>query len=290
MRSLVRNSILPLTLVIVGAAAVMGDGAGKTHAAGNSGHSGFGKSGEPRRSQPGQDRDLPATASAKDGNAYTPRRTEENARIGAVFERDDHHGAHFCTASVVRSPGRNMLITAAHCAFDADSGQPRNDLVFAPGYRDGDEPTGLWKVDKVVVDDRWATSQDEDLDVAFLVLDQKSGKNIQDLLGGNTLGTDRGFANKVKITGYPTSRDTPISCQNRTTKFSDAQLRIECTHLESGTSGSPWLTDYDPKSHTGTVIGVLGGHEGGGDQDDVSYAAYFDDDIAKLYRRAQDED
>lgn len=62
------------------------------------------------------------------------------------------------------------------------------------------------------------------------------------------------------------------------------------THFQDGTSGSPGLVGYDPKSYTGTVIGVLCGHEGGGDQDDVSYAAYFDDDIAKLYRRAQDED
>jgi V8-like Glu-specific endopeptidase len=88
---------------------------------------------------------------------------------------------------VVRSPGRNKLIIAAHCAFDADSGQPLDDLVFAPGYRNGDEPAGLWKVGKVVVDDRWATSQDEDLDVAFLVLDQKAGDDIQDVLGGSTL-------------------------------------------------------------------------------------------------------
>ncbi|WEO98967.1 trypsin-like serine protease [Streptomyces sp. FXJ1.172] len=289
MRSLARNAVLLLTLVIVGTAAVVGDAAWETHTATSSGRGGFGKSGERGQSPQDQDQVLSATAPAKDGTAYTPRRTEENARIGAVFEKDDQ-GAHFCTASVVQSPGRNMLITAAHCAFDADAGQPLNDLVFAPGYRNGDEPTGLWKVSKVVVDDRWAKSQDEDLDVAFLILDQKDGKNIQDVLGGNTLGMNRGFDNKVKITGYPASRDTPISCQNRTTKFNDTQLRIQCTDLEDGTSGSPWLAHYDPKSHTGTVIGVLGGHEGGGDQDDVSYAAYFDDDIAKLYRRAQDED
>ncbi|WP_234377238.1 serine protease [Streptomyces sp. TP-A0356] len=278
-----------MTLVIVGAVAAVGDAAEETHRARSSWRSGFGKAGEPGQSRQDQDQPLSATAPAEDGNAYTPRRTEENARIGAVFEKNDQ-GAHFCTASVVQSPGRNMLITAAHCAFDADTGQPLNDLVFAPGYRNGDEPTGFWKVSKVVVDDRWAKSQDEDLDVAFLVLDQKDGKDIQDVLGGNTLGINRGFDNKVKITGYPTSRDTPISCQNRTTKFSDTQLRIQCTDLGDGTSGSPWLADYDPKSHTATVIGVLGGHEGGGDQDDVSYAAYFDDDIAKLYRRAQDED
>ncbi|MFI2187248.1 trypsin-like serine peptidase [Streptomyces sioyaensis] len=281
--------MLPLTSVVMLAAAVVGYATEQTDISSGSslGRSGFGKSGE--SSQDPQDQDPKATAPADDGSAYTPRRTEQNARVGAVFEKDDS-GDHFCTASVVQSPGRNMLITAAHCAYDIDAGSTVDDLVFAPDYRDGDEPTGLWKVKKVIVDDRWAKSQDEDLDVAFLVLDKKSGKQIQDVLGGNTLGIDRGFDNDVKITGYPTSRNTPISCQNRTTKFSDTQLRIQCTDFEGGTSGSPWLADYDPKSHTGTVIGVLGGHEGGGDEDDVSYAAYFDDDIAKLYKHAQDED
>ncbi|PJJ03207.1 V8-like Glu-specific endopeptidase [Streptomyces sp. 2333.5] len=281
--------MLPLTSVVMLAAAVVGYATEQTDISSGSslGRSGFGKSGE--SSQDPQDQDPKATAPADDGNAYTPRRTEQNARVGAVFEKDDS-GDHFCTASVVQSPGRNMLITAAHCAYDMDAGSTVDDLVFAPDYRDGDEPTGLWKVKKVIVDKRWAKSQDEDLDVAFLVLDKKSGKQIQDVLGGNTLGIDRGFDNDVKITGYPTSRNTPISCQNRTTKFSDTQLRIQCTDFEGGTSGSPWLADYDPKSHTGTVIGVLGGHEGGGDEDDVSYAAYFDDDIAKLYKHAQDED
>ncbi|MDC7337962.1 trypsin-like serine peptidase [Streptomyces lydicus] len=288
MRSLAWKSVLPLTVVVIMAAAVVGYAAEESDMTGNvASHKSFGKSGE--SGEDPQDQDPAATAPADDGNAYTPRRTEQNARVGAVFEKDDS-GDHFCTASVVQSPGRNMLITAAHCAYDAEAGSTVNDLVFAPDYRDGDEPTGLWKVKKVIIDDRWAKSQDEDLDVAFLILDKKDGKQIQDVLGGNTLGIDRGFDNEVKITGYPTSRDTPISCQNRTTKYSDTQMRIQCTDFEGGTSGSPWLADYDPKSHTGTVIGVLGGHEGGGDQDDVSYAAYFDDDVAVLYRRAQDKD
>ncbi|MFI5522062.1 trypsin-like serine peptidase [Streptomyces platensis] len=290
MRSLARNSVLPLTFVVMVAAAVVGyatEEADTNSSSGIGGRSSFGKSGE--AGQDPQDQDPAATAPAGDGNAYTPRRTEQNARVGAVFEKDDT-GDHFCTASVVQSPGRNMLITAAHCAFDSDGKTPVDDLVFAPDYRDGEEPTGLWKVKKVILDDRWAKSNDEDLDVAFLILDKKKDKQIQDVLGGNTLGIDRGFHNEVKITGYPTSRDTPISCQNRTTKYSNTQLRIRCTDFEGGTSGSPWLADYDPRSHTGTVIGVLGGHEGGGDEDDVSYAAYFDDDIAALYKRAQDAD
>lgn len=277
MRPLARKSVLPLTLIVLGAGVVAG------YATEDGGH---GRTRTASRT-PG-DRE-PGAAAADEGSAYTPRRTEQDARIGTIFAKDDT-GDHFCTASVVQSPGRNMLITAAHCAFDPDSGAPTDDLVFAPGYRDGEEPTGLWKVRKVVVDHRWADSDDEDLDVAFLVLEAKEGKQIQDVLGGNTLGINRGFHNEVTITGYPSSRDTPITCRNRTTKFSNTQMRIHCTDFEGGTSGSPWIADYDTKSRTGTVIGVLGGHQGGGDEDDVSYAVYFDEDIAKLYRRAQQED
>ncbi|WP_405743381.1 trypsin-like serine protease [Streptomyces sp. NBC_01525] len=286
MRPLAWKTLLPLTLVVMGAGVLTGyatEEAPPPLAA----RDGFGKSGI--GDEPPQDQDPAATAPASDGSAYTPRRTKENARIGAVFEKDDT-GNHFCTASVVQSPRRNMLVTAAHCAFDPNTGKTVDDLVFAPDYRDGTEPTGLWKVRKVFVDPRWAASDDEDLDVAFLTLDSNGGKQIQDVLGGNTLGIDRGFDNEVKVTGYPTSRNTPISCQNRTTKYSSTQMRIQCDDFAGGTSGSPWLADYDPKSQTGTVIGVLGGHLGGGDEDDVSYAAYFDDDIAALYRRAQDGD
>ncbi|WP_399088371.1 trypsin-like serine peptidase [Streptomyces sp. BBFR2] len=287
MRPLAWKTLLPLTLVVIGAGVATGYATEEPPPPALAAPDGFGKSGS--GDEPPQDQDPEATTPASDGSAYTPRRTEENARIGAVFEKDDT-GNHFCTASVVQSPGRNMLVTAAHCAFDPDTGKPVDDLVFAPDYRDGDEPTGLWKVRKTFVDPRWASSDDEDLDVAFLTLDSKGGKQIQDVLGGNTLGIDRGFDNEVKITGYPSSRDTPISCQNRTTKYSSTQMRIQCDDFAGGTSGSPWLADYDPKSQTGTVIGVLGGHLGGGDEDDVSYASYFDDDIAALYRRAQDGD
>ncbi|GAU66759.1 hypothetical protein SSP35_03_04070 [Streptomyces sp. NBRC 110611] len=288
MRPLARKSVLPLTIIVLMAAAVVGYAAEHSEISLSS-HSRYARPGESDEAdQDPEDQEPAATSPADHGSAYTPRRTEQNARVGAIFEKDDS-GDHFCTASVVQSPGRNMLITAAHCAYDAEAGSTMKDLVFAPDFRDGDEPTGLWKVRKVIVDDRWAASQDEDLDFAFLILDKNDGKEIQDVLGGNTLGIHRGFDNYVKITGYPTSRNTPISCQNRTEKYSGTQMRVQCTDFEGGTSGSPWLADYDPKSHTGTVIGVLGGYESGGDEDDVSYASYFDDDIAKLYKRAQDE-
>jgi hypothetical protein len=40
--------------------------------------------------------------------------SEPSLRVGALFEHDAS-GDHFCTASVVASPGQDLLITAAHC-------------------------------------------------------------------------------------------------------------------------------------------------------------------------------
>jgi len=48
---------------------------------------------------------------------------------------------------------------------------------------------------------------------------------------------------------------------------------------------APWVI-RDPVSEAPEVIGVLGGHLGGGNNPNVSYAAYFGVDIEALYARA----
>jgi hypothetical protein len=47
------------------------------------------------------------------------------------------------------------------------------------------------------------------------------------------------------------------------------------------------LLRLNPATHTGTVIGVIGGYEEGGKTPDVSYSPYFGSDIAQLYATAR---
>jgi V8-like Glu-specific endopeptidase len=206
-------------------------------------------------------------------------------RVGALFSHDTK-GDHFCTASAVDSPGRNLIVTAAHCVHSGAGGGYLSDLVFVPGYRDGNAPYGVWKVKAQFVDERWAKESDPDLDVGFAVLEPLNGKNIADVLGANLLGINQGFTNLVRVTGYPKTSDEPVTCINRTTKESKYQMRFACNGYAPGTSGSPWLTHYDPKTKRGEVVGVIGGYQLGGLEDAVSYSAYFDDDVRKLYERA----
>src|SRR5215471_9132934 len=65
------------------------------------------------------------------------------------------------------------------------------------------------------------------------------------------------------------------------------QVRFECGGFFGGTSGSPWVTNFNLKSGTGTIVGVIGGYQEGGATDSVSYSSYLDDDIRKLYEQAQ---
>ncbi|MGI5376485.1 trypsin-like serine peptidase [Streptomyces sp. CA-251387] len=202
-----------------------------------------------------------------------------SARVGALFpagRRSRFRGGHFCTASVVHSPHRDLILTAAHCLDDNPG-----DLVFVPGYRDGEAPHGVWKVGRRFLSDGWAEGQDEDSDVAFAVVERQGGRGVEDVVGGNRFvsGTATG-ATAVTVTGYPNSREAPVSCSNRPRPHNRTQQRISCPGFSSGTSGSPWVNG------DGQVVGVLGGHEGGGVTADVSYSVVFGSEAAGLYRES----
>lgn len=206
-------------------------------------------------------------------------------RVGALFAHNAA-GNHFCTAGVVDSPGRDLLITAAHCINGGKGGGYATDIVFIPAYQDGLTPFGVWTPRKLLVDPRWAASSDPDFDIGFVVLQPLDGKNIQEVLGANRIAFDAGFTHLVRVTGYPSSANAPVTCMNWTTQQSQTQVRFDCGGFFDGTSGSPWITDFDPRTRTGTIVGVIGGYQQGGDTDAISYSAYLNDGIRKLYEQA----
>lgn len=214
----------------------------------------------------------------------TARPVSDTVRVGALFF-NDVKGDHYCTAGVVDSPENNLLITAAHCLYG--NGAYDRDIVFVPGYRDGETPYGVWPTKSLLVDDRWMKDADADMDVGFVALrPAENGRNIEQILGANKLGFDEGFDHVVRVTGYPADEDRPITCLARTYQQSTYQLRFACDGYFGGTSGSPWVTRFDTHRHTGEIIGVIGGFQQGGDTDAISYSPYFDDDVRRLYQKA----
>jgi V8-like Glu-specific endopeptidase len=202
--------------------------------------------------------------------------------VGALFVTGAAGSrTHFCTASVVHSPRRNMVVTAAHCL--ASYAASPQQVTFVPGYHDGEAPYGVWATARVIVDSAWASAADPDDDVAFLIVARASGgTRIEDVTGAEQLGIGRP-AGVVRVIGYPDSGGRPIACQNQVTVFSARQLRFDCGGFTNGTSGGPFLTDVSPATGNGLVIGVIGGYEQGGYTPAVSYSAAFGADVAALY-------
>jgi V8-like Glu-specific endopeptidase len=206
-------------------------------------------------------------------------------RVGALFVREGSSD-HFCTASVVPSPGRDLLITAAHCIDGGKDGGYRQDIVFIPDYQNGRAPFGVWTVKRLLVPPGWASESDPDLDVGFVVLEPHDGQTIQNILGANQLLFDPPYQSLVRVTGYPASGGAPVSCTNWTSRLSAAQLRFVCGGFTGGTSGSPWIIHFNFQARTGTIVGVLGGYQLGGYTPSISYCAYLGRAIQRLYRQA----
>ncbi|MFJ3876165.1 hypothetical protein ACIPW5_01745 [Streptomyces sp. NPDC090077] len=221
--------------------------------------------------------------------------------VGRMFVMQGS-GAYFCTASVVSSPGRDMVLSAAHCLLGTDTRQ----VAFVPQYtRAKPRPYGLFPVlrnaagrSKVWIAPRYRTDGPDraaTLDVAFAQVGPGAdGLPVEDVVGGNRLVTGAAFnQSKVTLIGHPAAAARPRTCVNKTTKFTstDAKspgsfLRIDCTGYPGGTSGGPFLARYNAQTMTGDVIGVIGGWKTGGPTADTSYSSYFGAEIRKLYQTA----
>jgi V8-like Glu-specific endopeptidase len=203
--------------------------------------------------------------------------------VGALFHAG---GPHFCSGTVIAGATADLVVTAAHCVTPGPGLATYGDLEFAPGYARGSAPYGRWRASRVTVDPRWTASADPDLDVAFVELAPRAGQRATDLLGTDRIGFGPAAGGTVRLTGYPKGGGDAITCLGTPTRPAAGQLRIACTGYGDGTSGSPWLADFDAGTGTGTVVGVIGGYQLGGDTDDVSYSSYFGDDVRRLYQRA----
>ncbi|WP_264076789.1 trypsin-like serine peptidase [Mycolicibacterium houstonense] len=193
-------------------------------------------------------------------------------RVGAVFLGGT--AIHTCTAAVLASTSGDLVLTAAHCLLDGV------DTSFVPGFGgDAGEP---WQVDTVYLDPRWVAEQDPQADYAIVRVSGGSGQSVQTAAGGGfDLGAAPATGSAVTVTGYPTGEGGgPLGCRATTEWSPQGYPSLACAGLTDGFSGSPWVSGA-------TVTGLVGGLDGGGCDDDVSYSPRFDGHIAGLLARAE---
>ena len=206
--------------------------------------------------------------------------------VGALFTTSAGKlGQHFCTASVIDSPGGDLAITAAHCLTGVSG-----TVDFVPGYDKGTKPYGVWTVTKVNVDQAWASSSSPDDDFAFLRLSQPgSSVPIEDVTGAEQLAMRPPASRQlVQVIGYPSASNQPVTCRNWLREPMAGQLEFDCGGYTEGTSGGPFLGDVDRATGQGVVMGVIGGYEQGGYLPQISYSAMLGTSAAAaLYKTAE---
>jgi V8-like Glu-specific endopeptidase len=199
--------------------------------------------------------------------------------VGPIF-RDGLTQDHECTASVIASPARDLILTAAHCVTGTAAG-----YQFAPGYDNGRTPYGVWTVTHAYVDSSWLKSQDPQHDYAILQVASHRSVRLQDVTGANLLGTAPRSGTTITDVAYNAgSNDQPVRCTT-STYLTDGYPTFNCHGYVGGSSGSPWLATL-PGTHVQLVRGVIGGLHQGGCFEYTSYSSSFTADAYQLLLRA----
>ncbi|GAA0437699.1 hypothetical protein GCM10010357_68880 [Streptomyces luteireticuli] len=221
--------------------------------------------------------------------------------VGVVFtyDKDPTTGemqAHHCSASVVQSPGHDLILTAHHCVA--------GNSIFVPWYRTesplNKQQYGFYRVERWFADPRYGKynnkDPESDLDFAFAQLaTSSSGKKVQDVVGANSLARTPGFNNNVTMVGYPTakhdSEDHAVRCPTQTWAVPNQyQIQALCSGMYGGVSGGPWFSKVDWNNGTGEIIGNVGGYNGGGNDQNVDWVTYspmHGDSFFQLYDDAK---
>jgi V8-like Glu-specific endopeptidase len=199
--------------------------------------------------------------------------------VGVLFSVRPDGTPRGCTATLVDSPNKSLLWTAAHCLHTGRGGGFHTQLVFAPGYRPpatgNQSPYGVWPVTQSGITGEWPgkgitkwgslkawkTAQH---DAAALVVGRNAaGQLIRDALGvSQRIRFKVRRARGVKMIGYPAAAPylgyTLMQCgpgRTRTQPYAINLFSIPCT-LGPGMSGGPALTGLDAAG-VGTVIGQM---------------------------------
>ena len=162
--------------------------------------------------------------------------------VGAIF-RGSLADGHECSASVIASPGEDLIITAGHCVFGNPAG-----WKFVPGYDEGRTPYGVWTVTSAYVDPRWQKSENTKYDYAILRIAPRRihGRTvrIQQVTGANLLGTAPRTGTTITDPAYNAGvDDQPITC-TVPAYSTDGYPGFDCGNYQGGVSGSPLLSGH----------------------------------------------
>ncbi|HEX5540525.1 MAG TPA: hypothetical protein VFX60_03015 [Micromonospora sp.] len=213
----------------------------------------------------------------------------ESPAAGKVYFTTPTGATASCSASTVASGKRRLVMTAGHCVHQGRGGQWYSNWMFVPQYRNGVRPYGTFVAYNLTARTAWIlnSSYDEDMGIAIMYNGGNWNLTVVDTVGGNGLRWNWGYNVFVTALGYPSNLgggEVQYYCQGNTWHGHDQVIRMWCD-MTYGSSGGPWLQDYNEIIGLGYINSVVshGDNPGNGQFD----GPYFDDDIKSLYDFAE---
>jgi hypothetical protein len=163
-----------------------------------------------------------------------------------------------------------------HCVSDG-AGTFVEDLIFVPGYDEGEQPDGEWFAiaNKITTFKSWHLGEVFERDVAFVVVDKVNGKTLEQKIGALGIATCE-EGNKVTAVGYPA--DGEYDGEKMIHAIGTIDASDEGTpepigmpsKLTEGASGGPWVLNK---------VNACGVNSYGYDGEDYMYSPYFDQTV-----------
>ena len=170
-----------------------------------------------------------------------------------------------CSASVV-SPN-NIIVTAAHCCFNRSTGNWIGGWRFAPAYRDGFSPFGLFNWSRATILNRWISVGDRKSDVCVIRLaNNAQGRPVTFFTGWLGRSWNWGTTQVHHAVGYPGNiggGNKMELCVSESFNPSSgcggtSVLNTGCS-MTFGSSGGPWVRSY---RNSNWVNSVVSGYDG----------------------------
>jgi hypothetical protein len=165
-----------------------------------------------------------------------------------------------CTASVV-SPN-NVIVTAAHCCYNRSAGRWIGGFRFAPAYRDGYSPYGLFNWSSATVLNRWINVGDRKSDVCVIKLrNNASGRPVTRYTGWLGRSWNWGTTQVHHSLGYPgnigggNKKELCVSESfNPSSGCGGASVLNTGCSMTYGASGGPWIRGYRGGNWVNSVV------------------------------------
>ena len=173
--------------------------------------------------------------------------------VGVLFFRQ--YGVDYrCSAASI---GNRAIWTAGHCIHKGDNSTQgwSSNVVFAPAWKDGSAPFGVWSVYHITTKENWFKYGDLRYDMGGALLNDYGGQTISEMVGSLGFAYNQGSSLHWMNFGYPSAAPFNGKTQQicaASYAYADTSMpppspvAMGC-NMTPGSSGGPWILSFSGK-------------------------------------------